>query len=344
MLEAIQASIRKTVHAHHNFRAFSIFANSIVQLLPLHSQYPSKMSTSAYQTAPINHVTVNGVNHAYRLFGEKGQQPPLLMINHFRSNMDHWDPLMINPLAARRQILQIDPPGTGHTKSGTVLTSFADMAEMYANVARALDIQEIDLIGFSIGSMQAQLLALNEPKGFVRRLILAGSRPSGTHAELVRPDGSMYKILSSAEGNDPEACKHAFCHTFFPLTPEKQARGAESWDRMQAAHPDRPLYLHAEGTGNLHKAIVGYTNPTDERNQSFERLGDLTIPVLVANGSKDELVPTENSVVLFNKLPSATLLLYPYSGHGFLDEYAESFAASINQFLDEDRDAPKANL
>ncbi|KAF2105134.1 alpha/beta-hydrolase [Rhizodiscina lignyota] len=303
------------------------------------------MSAHTYETAPISRVTVNGVTHAYRLFGKWSKElPPLLMINHFRSNMDHWDPLMINPLATSRQILQIDPPGTGHTKSGTVLTTFQDMADMYANVARTIGINQVDLIGFSIGSMQAQLLALNQPAGFVRRLILAGSRPSGTHPGLSNADGSMRKVLQSAEGSDAEACKHAFCHTFFPLTPEKQARAAASWDRMQAAHPNRPLYLHAEGTSNLVKAIGKFINPTEERGKSYERLGHLKIPVLVANGSKDELVPTENSYILFEKLPNARLELWPFSGHGFLDEYAESFAACVNQFLDEDLEGLKASL
>jgi pimeloyl-ACP methyl ester carboxylesterase len=57
------------------------------------------------------------------------------------------------------------------------------------------------------------------------------------------------------------------------------------------------------------------------------------MPVLVANGDNDLLIPTENSIELFKLLPHAYLHLYPDSGHGFLYQYAELFANHVHLFL-----------
>jgi pimeloyl-ACP methyl ester carboxylesterase len=83
-----------------------------------------------------------------------------------------------------------------------------------------------------------------------------------------------------------------------------------------------------------------FANSSPPSLRSYDRLHLIKIPVLVANGSNDLLVPTENSITLWRKLVNADahLHLYPDSGHGFLDEYHEHFARLVNEFLDE----PKA--
>jgi pimeloyl-ACP methyl ester carboxylesterase len=57
-------------------------------------------------------------------------------------------------------------------------------------------------------------------------------------------------------------------------------------------------------------------------------------------GSDDVLLPTENSILMWQKLQhaNAQLHLYPDSGHGFLYQYAAHFAATVNAFLDQDHD------
>ncbi|MFD0327237.1 alpha/beta fold hydrolase [Streptacidiphilus monticola] len=55
--------------------------------------------------------------------------------------------------------------------------------------------------------------------------------------------------------------------------------------------------------------------------------------MLVANGDNDEMVPTENTHLLAEHLPNATLSIYPDAGHGFLFQYPAEFAAEVNAFL-----------
>ena len=67
---------------------------------------------------------------------------------------------------------------------------------------------------------------------------------------------------------------------------------------------------------------------------SYLRCGNETQPVLVTNGVKDVMVPTENSYILTENLPNAQLIIYPNSGHGHLFQYSEQFAKHVNLFLD----------
>ena len=51
----------------------------------------------------------------------------------------------------------------------------------------------------------------------------------------------------------------------------------------------------------------------------------------------DIVVPTMNSVILFKRIRTAHLYIYPDVGHGFLNEYASLFAEHIRPLLDTER-------
>lgn len=65
------------------------------------------------------------------------------------------------------------------------------------------------------------------------------------------------------------------------------------------------------------------------------------MPIFIVNGDDDIIVPTENSIVMYRKIQrvnhNAHLYIYPDTGHGFLNEYAEMFAGHVASFLDTER-------
>ncbi|EXJ66570.1 uncharacterized protein A1O5_10240 [Cladophialophora psammophila CBS 110553] len=81
-------------------------------------------------------------------------------------------------------------------------------------------------------------------------------------------------------------------------------------------------------------ALAGYLNSEKSKglDGTYERLGDLKIPVPVAQGSDDKMIPTINSFHLQQKVPNGQLFIYPNSGHGFLYHYADLFAKQVNTF------------
>jgi pimeloyl-ACP methyl ester carboxylesterase len=102
---------------------------------------------------------------------------PLVLLQHFRGNLDNWDPALTDALAAEREIIVVDYPGVG-SSTGEPSHTIAETARQMITFTDALELTEIDLLGFSIGGFVAQELALVRP-WLVRRLVLAATGPKG---------------------------------------------------------------------------------------------------------------------------------------------------------------------
>ena len=127
-------------------------------------------------TAPTRFVEVDGDKFAYRRWGNAtSDQPPLLMLQHFRGGMDNWDPLMTDGLAEGREVILYNGRGVA-SSGGKPRTRIEDMADDAAAFVRTLGLQQIDLLGFSLGGFQALDLTWRHPT-LVRKLMLLGTGP-----------------------------------------------------------------------------------------------------------------------------------------------------------------------
>jgi len=130
-----------------------------------YSSLPNKLAKAA-----------NGIDYAYRdTGGEDGV--PLVLLQHFRGNLDNWDPALIDALAPARRVITFDNAGVGGS-TGATPNTVAQMAHDAIAFITAMDLGQVDLLGFSIGSFVAQQIALTRP-AIVRRLVLASSAPQG---------------------------------------------------------------------------------------------------------------------------------------------------------------------
>ncbi|HYB30041.1 MAG TPA: alpha/beta hydrolase, partial [Solirubrobacteraceae bacterium] len=141
------------------------------------------MTTQITATPPDTHHTAQtqlietaGFELAYRRFGNLAEVP-LVMLQHFRGNLDNWDPALTDALASEREVILVDYPGVG-SSPGEFGPSIADTARQMIAFITALSLDEIDLFGFSIGGFVAQKIALVRPT-LIRRLILAATGPKG---------------------------------------------------------------------------------------------------------------------------------------------------------------------
>jgi pimeloyl-ACP methyl ester carboxylesterase len=136
----------------------------------------TSLPTSEYLTAPNRMVSAaNGIDYAYRQVGEG--TPALVLLQHFRGNLDNWDPALVDALAHNRRIVTFDNAGVGGS-TGTAPSTIAQMARDATAFVEALELGAVDLLGFSIGSFVAQEIALIRP-AVVRRLVLASAAPRG---------------------------------------------------------------------------------------------------------------------------------------------------------------------
>src|SRR5579864_6151811 len=110
--------------------------------------------TNTYVVSPTKAAHApNGISYAYRETGEG--QVPLVLLQHFRGNLDSWDPALIDALAISRQVITFDNVGVGGT-TGTTPNNVEQMALDAIAFMSAMQFDQIDLLGFSLGSFVAQ--------------------------------------------------------------------------------------------------------------------------------------------------------------------------------------------
>jgi len=235
---------------------------------------------ATYETAVDQNVKVGDIVFTYRRLGQS-QGVPLVLLMGFRGTMDRWDPALINPLAQKRPILLIDNAGVGRS-TGQIPKFFTEWAKHYVDVITALGIKEVDVLGYSMGGAVAQLVALNAPKGLVRRLILVGTTPSTGKGVVAAPLGPFNKL--KAASTDAEH-KEAFLSSFFTSTEQGKAAGLAAWDRISKARgPNGTGFVPAEGSHRQAIAFAKFMDPKQARDASYGRFHELKLPVLIANG------------------------------------------------------------
>lgn len=263
-----------------------------------------------------SYIEAEGIRFAYRKFGQE-TGIPLVFFIHFRGTMENWDPNMIGALAESRPIILFDNTGVGES-SGKTPSTIAEMAKDGATFVKALDLKQVDILGFSIGGMVAQELALQEPD-LVRRIVLAGTGPESGVGLKTRHD-----VVVAANAEVPE-----FMFLFYHPTETSRAAGAASLKRIMG---QKTVDSSLQVRDAQWKAIAQWGDRV--HNQSYERLHKIKQPVLVTNGVDDIMVPTVNSYILAQQLPNAQLITYPDSGHGHLFQYPKLFAEHVKLFLD----------
>jgi len=274
-------------------------------------------------TAPTRFLRVQGETYAYRRFGG-GAGLPLLCLQHFTGTLDNWDPAVTDPLASGREILLFESAGVGRS-SGEVPPTIAGMAKHALTFMDGLGVETCDVLGFSLGGMVAQQMALNRPSVF-RRMILVGTAPRGGEDIMHLDKPSLARHLS-----DPKLQGYAVLQKiFFAPSASSQAAGEAFIGRLmqRKAHREPP-----SGAAVAQAQMASFRDWEQFSGERFADLKRISPPTLVVNGVHDEMIPASNSYRLSEGLPNAVLLIYPDSGHGSLFQFHESFTRQAAAFL-----------
>jgi pimeloyl-ACP methyl ester carboxylesterase len=276
--------------------------------------------TVAYAELPNKLVrAANGVGYAYREAGDGGV--PLVLLQHFRGNLDGWDQALIDALASGRRVVTFDNTGVGGL-SGQTPGSAGQMARDVIAFITALGLGQADMLGFSIGSFVTQEIALIRP-GIVRRLVLASSAPQG--AAGMR--GWAPEVIGAVGA--PRPARRVSRGVLHSVTGQPAGRAG---DAAADLRPDRgPGHATTWQTREAQYDAVRTWGIPD--HALLQRLSGLQMPVFVANGDRDPMILPHYSHLLAGLIPHARVKIYPASAHGFLFQHLTEFAGDVDEFL-----------
>jgi pimeloyl-ACP methyl ester carboxylesterase len=265
----------------------------------------------------------NGVGYAYRDTGGSGV--PLVLLQHFRGNLDSWDPALIDALAPARRVVTFDNAGVGGS-TGTAPDTIEQMARDAVAFLAAMEFSRIDLLGFSIGSFIAQQIALVR-QAVVRRMVLASSAPKGAAGM----HGWAPEVIGAI--GTPQTSPEAYLDVFFTQSASSRRAGQEALQRMYARTDDRDTATTWATREAQYDAVCSWGIPN---HALLQRLAAIDMPMFVANGDSDPMILPHYSYLLAGLIPHAQVKIYPDSAHGFLFQHHAQFAADVEAFLTAD--------
>jgi pimeloyl-ACP methyl ester carboxylesterase len=278
---------------------------------------------TGYAGASTKQVTAeNGIEYAYRDLGHS--EVPLILLQHFRGNLDNWDPALIDALAAERRVVAFDNVGVAAT-SGTTPSTIEAMAHDAIAFIDALALDRIDLLGFSIGSFVAQEIALIRPD-LLRRVVLASSAPRGAAGM----HGWAPEVIGAVGA--PETTPEGYISVFFAPTDTSREAGQQAAGRIfggRTTDRDEPTTWQTRQA--QYDAVCAWGIPN---HSLLQRVTAIDHPVFVANGDSDPMILPRYSHLLAGLLSDAQVTIYPDSAHGFLFQHHSRFAADVHAFLE----------
>jgi pimeloyl-ACP methyl ester carboxylesterase len=249
-------------------------------------------------------------------YREVGAGSPVLLVMGLSGSMDDWQPAFVAGLATDHTVVVFDNAGVGQTAALSPPLSIIAMANQASALISALGLGRTAVLGWSMGGMIAQALAVLHPAQ-VSRLVLAATQPGTGHA-LPVPAAAAAAVVSP----DPSTVLSV-------LFPPDQAAAERIYTIGILRYPD--FYQASRAvTSAQGLAVQQWIAGNDPAGR---QLGQLRLPTLVADGTEDQLDPVANDRLLADTIPAAKLILYPDAGHAFLFQDLASFLHAVQQFL-----------
>ncbi|WP_321401187.1 alpha/beta hydrolase [Maridesulfovibrio sp.] len=283
-----------------SFVFFVFFAGCVQSNIPDSVHYLTPLPKSVVQ--------VDDVQLAYRTFGEGS---PLLMVMGFAGTMDIWDAGLVRELSKEHTVIIFDNRGMGGSSNGTEEISVTRMAADSAGLLRVLGYPQADILGWSMGGLVAQELALHYPEKVDKLVLLGTSCAAEPVAEITR------RLLKM---DVKELLTHFFPHGWT----EKYPQAYEKLPRPASA-PD-PAIVQAQAD-----AMIVWPG-------CCSRLSSLDKPVLVISGLDDDILPERLGVEITEQVKGSWLVRYKNATHWLMYQDPVGLGRTVNNFLGANQD------
>jgi pimeloyl-ACP methyl ester carboxylesterase len=252
-------------------------------------------------------------------WGDGGGGVPLLLLPGMATHSGYWPEAFLRALEPAVAPVLLDHRGSGGSARDGEPFAVADLARDALGALDALGVQRAGVLGFSLGGMVAQELALAAPERVVA-LVLVGTSPGGPQAAGVQ-GSALDPLLDAMRAHDGErAIRAGWEANVGPALAGDEAAFA----RWVATTTERPFPLP---TLRAQRAAAG-------EHDAAARLRALAgVPTVVVHGTEDRLVPAADGTLLAELVPGAGLELVEGAGHLVFWEQPEHVAGLVREVL-----------
>src|ERR1051325_9552721 len=247
------------------------------------------------------------------------REGPVLVLDGFAATSSDWDPDFIDGLSSSNELILLNNRGIGGSTDDGQLFDIAKLAADAARVIETLGFERVSVIGWSMGGFIAQALAVKHPNR-IDKLVLLSTDPGGIEADLASLN--VWSGLLDTSGTPDEQARRLL----FLVFPRDVA---ESFYRQLGG-------IVAAARAKVSVELLNRQAAAMEawhRDGLTSQLRDLRIPVLIATGMEDIVIPASNALKLANTIPGARLAQFPHGGHAFMAQFPKLLAKVINSFL-----------
>jgi pimeloyl-ACP methyl ester carboxylesterase len=263
---------------------------------------------------PESVVTWVEAGGARVLVRDTGRGTPVLLIHGLGSHTGMWAP--VERAWPDLRLVSFDAPGVGKSPPRRPPPSIGGLARLVEELLDQLGLEQVDVLGYSLGGTVAQTVAHRAPER-VRRLVLVATAPGwGCVPGRWRSMIHLYNPL------------RYYSRTYYDATIGAMAGGQARTDpAFIARHGDERL-VDRPSLAGYYAQIMAVASWS-----SLAWLHEIAAPTLVVAGGDDPLMPPVNSVLLARRIHGARLQIHPADGHLMLFDDKSPALPAIQDFL-----------
>jgi pimeloyl-ACP methyl ester carboxylesterase len=265
---------------------------------------------------PVAPIEIEGRRLAWRAVGAG---PPLLLVNGYAATSEDWDPSFLSALAHSFEVVCPDNRGVGGSELGDAELTADGMAADLEALLDALEIAQVPVVGWSMGGFVAQRLAARAPAR-VSALALLATDPGAP--DSIAADPEVWSRLVDHSGSDREQATRLISLLFPPaLAAEIDRQFGEIVATARAQLSPESLRAQETAMDAWHRDAMPHAGAGDP------------LPVLIAHGDRDEVIPPANAATLATRYPHARVELLPGCGHAVMAQEPQHLADLIRELI-----------
>jgi 3-oxoadipate enol-lactonase len=266
-------------------------------------------------SASAGAIEIEGRRLAWRTVGDG---PALLLLNGYAATSEDWDPGFLTALGQSFEVICPDNRGVGESELGDGELTIDGMAADLEALLDALEIETLQLVGWSMGGFVAQRLTIRAPDRISAMGLL--STDSGG-PDSVPADPEAWSRLIDHSGTHREQASRLIS-LLFPssLAEDIDRRFGDVVAAARAKLSPETLRAQEAAMDAWHREAL----PSNG--------ADVRLPALVIHGDLDIVIPAENAAALATRYPDARVEIFEGCGHAVMAQEPARVAKAIAVF------------